>query len=238
MPQATVTLVGHALIAHKLTILRDRATDYPGFRRIIRELGLLMGAVATQTLPLLTDRVETPVAGADGAPSPAEGSKLENPAVVIIPILRAGLTMSDALQELLPLARIGHIGLFRKGPGEVLNYLVSVPVDPDTLPITTFFLVDPMIATGTTLSRALEILRDQGVRGRQTRVISLIASRTGLATIAANRANDDVEIFVAAIDDDMDDHRYIRPGLGDAGDRQFGTLKPGNPDLKWRRDIV
>ncbi len=208
---ATLHVVGHPLILHKLSLMRDKACSTLDFRRLLHEISLLMGYELTRDLPLASRRIETPLVEMD-APVLA-GRKL-----AVVPILRAGLAMSDALVELVPAARVGHIGLYRDPETHrPVEYLRVLP-DPDDRH---FILADPMLATGYSAIHAASILREVGVAVDHLRLMSLIAAPEGIR--AFQEAHPGVPLWVAAIDSHLDDHAYIIPGLGDAGDRMFGT---------------
>jgi uracil phosphoribosyltransferase len=205
-------LVEHPLVLHKLSHMRDRATPTVQFRQLLKEIALLMGYEILRELPLATERIVTPMAGMEAAPVIA-GKK-----VAFVPILRAGLVMAEGLHELVPSARAGHIGLYRdhetKRPVE---YLVKLPETEGRL----FIIVDPMLATGYSLRCGVEILNQHGVPDEQIRVMALVVAPEGMAMFA--EAHPKVPVFAAALDDHLDENAYIVPGLGDAGDRLFGT---------------
>ncbi|HEX3348586.1 MAG TPA: uracil phosphoribosyltransferase [Acetobacteraceae bacterium] len=210
MSNRQVTLVDHPLVQHKLTLLRDRDTATADFRRIAREIALLMGYEATRGLPLETAEIETPLERMS-APILA-GKKL-----CLVPILRAGIGILDGLLDLIPSARVGHIGLYRDpltlGPVE---YYVKLP---DDIGERLVIVVDPMLATGHSAAAAVDRVKRSGAT--QIRFMCLLAAPEGLDTFCTEHP--DVEVFTAAVDRQLDDHGYIRPGLGDAGDRLYGT---------------
>ncbi|HET9879088.1 MAG TPA: uracil phosphoribosyltransferase [Candidatus Limnocylindria bacterium] len=205
----------HPLVAHKLSILRDVSTEPKKFRELVRELTWLLGYEAMADLAPRAKQVETPLEVTDGA-------ELE-PRVGLVPVLRAGLGMVDAMLELVPTAEVWHIGLYRDErtlkPVEYYNKL------PDAATVQICLILDPMLATGGSAAATVDILKAWGaVRIKQ---VSLIAAPEGVATLSG--AHPDVDIHVAAIDRALNERGYIVPGLGDAGDRQFGTFAgPGS----------
>ncbi len=202
----------HPLILHKLTLMRETSCDKVLFRALLREIALLMGYELTRDLPLTTREIETPLA-------PMAAPALAGKKAVIVPILRAGLGMSEALEELMPAARIGHIGLYRdhetKRPVE---YLVKLPEPRDRI----FILVDPMLATGHSAKYALDVMVKRGVDPQKIRFMALVAAPEGVKVV--QDAYPMVPTYVAALDERLNDSAYIVPGLGDAGDRLFGTV--------------
>ena len=206
-----VTLVDHPLVQHKLSILRDKRTGTKQFRDLISELALFEGYEATRDLPLEDVQVETPICA-------APCKQLSGRKLAIVPVLRAGLGMVDGLLELVPAARVGHIGMYRdEETHEPHEYYCKLPVDVDQR---ICLLVDPMLATGGSATAALGYLRKQGVR--DVRLLCIVAAPEGIA--AVQEADPDVHIYTCAIDEGLNDAAYIVPGLGDAGDRIFGTL--------------
>lgn len=206
-----VTLVDHPLVQHKLTIMRDRTTGTKQFREIVRELALFEGYEATRDFPLEDVPVETPIC-------PTVGKRIAGRKVAIVPILRAGLGMVDGMLDLIPSARVGHIGMERdEVTHEPHEYYCKLPQDVDER---ICLVVDPMLATGGSATAALGYLRAQGVR--DIRLLCIVAAPEGLK--AVEEADPDVKIFACAIDEGLNDAAYIVPGLGDAGDRIFGTL--------------
>jgi uracil phosphoribosyltransferase len=205
-----LTIVSHPLVQHKLTILRDRTTSTQLFRTVVRETAMLLCYEVTRDLPTVPIRVETPIAVTQ-APRIA-GKKL-----VIAPILRAGLDMAEGMLDLLPSARVAHIGLYREPVTlQAVEYYFKTPDDvADRLVI----IVDPMVATGHTAIAAIDRLKEAGVS--DMRFVCLLASRPGAAAVRATHP--DVPIWAAAMDEELDAHGYIIPGLGDAGDRTYGT---------------
>jgi uracil phosphoribosyltransferase len=238
MPEmpASLHVSAHPLVAHKLAILRDRETEPKKFRELVRELTWLLGYEAMADLALQPARIETPL-------EPMDVRRLE-PKVGLIPILRAGLGMVDAMLELLPTAEVWHIGLYRDErtlkPVEYYNKL------PDAATVQVCLVLDPMLATGGSAAATIDNLKQWGAA--RVKQVSLIAAPDGVATLEA--AHDDVDVHVAALDSHLNERGYIVPGLGDAGDRQFGTFagpasEPGHgPDdetaevvRRLRRDL-
>ncbi len=203
-------VVDHPLIQHKLTHLRDRATSTRTFRELLREVTLLMGYEITRDLPLATRAIETPLAKMD-APVIA-GKK-----VAVVPVLRAGLGMADGLLELIPSAREGHIGLYRGADQRPVEYYVRLPEVEGRL----FIVCDPMLATGHSAAHAVRLLVERGVPPDSIRFLALVAAPEGVSVF--QHAHPGVPVYVAALDSHLDEHAYIVPGLGDAGDRIFGT---------------
>lgn len=203
-------IVDHPLVQHKLSHMRDRATSTRTFRELLREVTLLLGYEVTRSLPLTTRRIDTPLTAMD-APVIA-GKKL-----VIVPVLRAGLGMADGLLELVPSARVGHIGVYRNEQKRPVEYYVRLPDVEDR----TFIVCDPMIGTGHSAAHAVTVLKQRGVAAERIHFVALVASPEGVAEY--RRTHPDVPMYVAALDDRLDEHAYIVPGLGDAGDRLFGT---------------
>ncbi|MEB0133986.1 uracil phosphoribosyltransferase [Actimicrobium sp. CCC2.4] len=201
----------HPLIQHKLSHMREKDTSTRTFRELLREITLLMGYEITRDLPLTTRTIETPMQTMD-APVIA-GRKL-----AVVPVLRAGIGMSDGLLDLIPSARVGHIGVYRDPATHLpVEYLVRLP----DLAERTFILCDPMVATGNSAVHAVDVLKRRGVSDAQIIFLALVAAPEGVAVFQA--AHPDVKLYVASLDDRLDEHAYILPGLGDAGDRIFGT---------------
>jgi uracil phosphoribosyltransferase len=206
----TLTVVAHPLIAHKLSLLRRIGTPSAEFRQLLREVSMLLGYEVLRDLPTELRSIETPLVTMD-APFLA-GKKL-----VIVPVLRAGLGMLDGLLELVPSARVGHVGLYRDPDTlAAVQYYLKVPVD---IGERHSVVCDPMLATGNSASAAVARLKEQGAR--DIRIVTLLAAPKGVAAFAA--AHPDVPIFTAALDSHLNEHGYIVPGLGDAGDRLYGT---------------
>jgi len=204
-------LLEHPLIQHKLTHMREKEASTRSFRALLREITLLMGYEITRDLPLMNRHIETPVAPMD-APVIA-GKKL-----VVVPVLRAGIGMSDGLLDLIPSARVGHIGVYRDPVSlQPVEYLVRLPDLADR----SFIVCDPMLATGNSAVHAVDVLRSRGVAQEQIRFLALVAAPEGVSVFQA--AHPEVKLYVAALDSHLNEHAYIVPGLGDAGDRLFGT---------------
>ncbi len=204
-------LLDHPLIQHKLTLMRDKRTPTILFRQLLREVALLMGYEVTRALPITSERIETPLAAMD-APVIA-GRK-----VAVVSILRAGLGMAEGLMELIPPARVGHIGLYRDPASKrPVEYFVKLPEPEGRL----FILVDPMLATGYSAVAAVDILNRRGIGDANIRFLALVTVPEGMQVFEA--AHPSIPVFAAALDDHLDGHAYIVPGLGDAGDRLFGT---------------
>jgi uracil phosphoribosyltransferase len=205
-----VTVVAHPLVQHKLSLMRDKRTSTAEFRRLLREIALLLGYEVTRHLPIERRPIETPVATMD-APF-IEGKKL-----VIVPILRAGLGLAEGLLDLVPSARVGHIGIYRDPETlAAVEYFCKLPED---IGRRLAILCDPMLATANSAIAAVAVLKRQGCS--QIQVLSLLAAPEGIA--AFNAVHPQVPVTVAAIDERLNEHAYIIPGLGDAGDRLFGT---------------
>lgn len=205
-----VRLLTHPLIQHKLTLLRRKETATADFRQIVREISLLMAYEVTRDLPLELVAIETPL---DAMDSP----RLSGKKLCFVPILRAGNGILDGMLDLVPSARVGHIGLYREPSTLVpVEYYLKLPED---LAERLVILVDPMLATGHSAAAALSRLRQAGAAS--IRFVCLLAAPEGLEVL--HHEHPDVPVFTAAIDRQLDEHGYIRPGLGDAGDRLYGT---------------
>lgn len=203
-------LINHPLIQHKLTIMRQKHTSSKEFRDLLNEISMLMGYEVTRDLPLKPVEIETPVAKA--TMHTIAGKKL-----AIVPILRAGLGMVDGLLSLVPVARVGHIGMYRDPDTHLpVEYYCKLPADIDNRLV---ILVDPMLATGGSASDALTLLKQKGCK--HIRMMCLVAAPEGVKKVQEDHP--DVDIYCAALDECLNDHAYIVPGLGDAGDRIFGT---------------
>jgi uracil phosphoribosyltransferase len=205
-----LTLVRHPLVQHKLTLLRDRNSSIQLFRTVVRETATLLCYEVTRDLPTEEVEIETPIATTR---SPAiAGKKL-----VFAPILRAGLAMAEGMLDLVPSARIAHIGLYREPATlQAVEYYFKTPEDVDQRLV---IVVDPMLATGHTAIAAIDRLKEAGVQ--DMRFVCLLAARAGAEALHA--AHPDVPIWTAGFDETLNDHGYIVPGLGDAGDRTYGT---------------
>jgi uracil phosphoribosyltransferase len=207
-PQLTV--VKHAVLADRLTVLRDRNTSFPNFRHALFECSAILAVEAARDLLLEDTEIETPL-------EPTHGARLSG-RVVVVPVLRAGLGMVDGFLRLLPDARVGHLGMAR-------DEAAHKPVDyysrlPPGMAESHVFLLDPMLATGGSAVNALQHLKNAGAGHLE--LVCLVSAPEGIE--AVNEAHPDVKIWTAAVDRELDENAYIRPGLGDAGDRVFGTL--------------
>ena len=208
---STLTIVNHPLVQHKLTLLRHKKTKPILFRQLLEEIGLLVGYEVTRSLEVKEKEIETPLTKMTGA-------KLKND-VVIVPILRAGLGMAGSLQTLIPTASQGHIGISRDPETKkAIEYYFKIPEFKGQ----TFIVVDPMLATGNSVIAALEGLVKRGVPIENIIFMALVAAPEGVKAVTAKFPT--LRIFTAALDEKLNDHAYIVPGLGDAGDRIFGTL--------------
>ncbi len=205
-----VTVVEHPLVQHKLTLMRDKSTPTAVFRQLLREITLLLAYEITRELPMISKPIETPVEEMD-APTLA-GKKL-----ALVSILRAGNGMLDGVLELVPLARVGFIGLYRDEETlQPVQYYFKVP---DSLEDRLVIAVDPMLATGNSSAAAIDLLKEAGAK--DIRFLCLLAAPEGIARM--QEAHPDVQIVTAAVDRGLNEKGYIMPGLGDAGDRMFGT---------------
>ncbi len=205
-----VMVFTHPLIQHKVSILRDQDTSVKLFRELVGEIAQLMCYEVTRELPLEAVKVQTPLAE-------AKGYRIAGKKLAIVPILRAGLGMVDGMMAMIPNAKVGHIGLFRDHETlEPVKYYYKMPPDITERDV---IVVDPMLATGGSAAAAIQFLKDDGVTS--IKFMCLIAAPEGVE--ALQTAHPDVDIFVAALDDHLNENGYIVPGLGDAGDRIFGT---------------
>ena len=209
-PMPGLTIVTHPLVQHKLTLMRDKGSSIQLFRALVREITTLLCYEVTRDLPTELVEVETPIASCR---SPAiAGKKL-----VVAPILRAGLTMAEGMLDLVPSARVAHIGLYREPATlQAVEYYFKTPDDVGERLV---IVVDPMLATGCTAIAAIDRLKEAGAQ--EIRFVCLLAARPGAEALRA--AHPDVPIWTAAVDEILNDHGYIVPGLGDAGDRKYGT---------------
>ena len=206
-----ITVVDHSLIKHKLAYVRDKKTANKDFRELISEIALLLTYEATRTLPTVKKTVETPIMETE-----CEVVKGRKP--VIVPILRAGLGMVDGILKVMPMAKTGHIGLYRDpATYQPVEYFCKMP---DSLEERQIFLVDPMLATGVSASAAIEILKKRGAQ--KIKFLCILSCPEGAAYL--EEKHPDVDIFAAAMDEKLNNKKYILPGLGDAGDRIFGTI--------------
>jgi len=207
---ADVHVLNHPLIQHKLSLIRDEKTGSKEFRELVEEVAMLMAYEVTRDFPLQEIEVKTPVAF-------AKTKVLAGRKVGLVPILRAGLGMVDGMLRLIPAAKVGHVGLYRD-PETLLpvEYYCKLPSD---IAERDLIVIDPMLATGGSASAAIMFLKDRGAKN--IKLMCLIAAPEGIN--AVQNAHPDVDIFVAAVDERLNEHGYIVPGLGDAGDRLFGT---------------
>ena len=202
-------IIDHPLVQHKLTLMRDKSASTSKFRKLLKEIAMLMGYEVTRDFPLTYEEIETPL-------QKMNAPKIAGKKVVIAPILRAGLGMVEGLTELIPSARIGHIGMYRDEETCLpVFYYYKMPADKDRLVIVT----DPMLATGGSACDAITRLKKDGYPS--IRLMCLVASPQGVK--AVQEMHPDVDIFLASLDEGLNDKKYILPGLGDAGDRIFGT---------------
>ena len=205
-----VMIFDHPLIQHKLSILRDKKTSVKEFRELVSEIAQLMCYEATRDLPLEEVDVQTPVAV-------AKCRRIAGKKLAVVPILRAGLGMVDGIFAMMPNVKVGHVGLFRDPKTLApVKYYFKMPADIAERDV---IIVDPMLATGGSAIAAAQFLKDEGAKN--IKLMCIIAAPEGVEALQA--AHPDVEIFAAALDDHLNDHGYIVPGLGDAGDRIFGT---------------
>lgn len=213
MSHPNLNIINHPLIAHKLTLMRDKSTTCLAFKQLLHEITLLMGYEITRELPLKKTTITTPV-------TTMKAPVLAGKRPVIIPILRAGLGMSEPMSFLLPDAEVGHIGVYRdEETHKPVEYLVKLPSDIEKSDI---ILVDPMLATGGSASYAIDVLNKNGVDDRRIKLMVLVAAPDGVRFL--NEKHPQVQIHTAALDEKLNKDAFIHPGLGDAGDRIFGTL--------------
>ncbi len=207
---STLHILDHPLITHKLSIMRNKKTGSKDFRQILNEIAMLMGYELTRDLPLEDVTIETPL-------TKMKAKMISGKKLAIVPILRAGLGMVDGLLELVPVAKVGHIGLYRDPETHTpVEYYCKLPNDIEDRIV---ILVDPMLATGGSACDALTMLKRHGCRN--IRFMALVGAPEGVRKV--QEEHPDVDIFIAALDECLNDHAYIVPGLGDAGDRIFGT---------------
>lgn len=207
---STVHVIDHPLITHKLSIMRNKKTGSKDFRELLGEIAMLMGYELTRDLPLEDVTIETPI-------TKMKAKMISGKKLAVVPILRAGLGMVDGLLELVPVAKVGHIGLYRDPETHnPVEYYCKLPSDIEDRIV---ILVDPMLATGGSACDALTMLKKHGCRN--IRFMALVGAPEGVKRVQEEHL--DVDIFIAALDECLNDHAYIVPGLGDAGDRIFGT---------------
>lgn len=205
-----LTIVKHPLIQHKLTLMRDRSTQTSVFRQLLRETGKLLAFEITRELPMTTKRIETPLCE-------MTAPVIDGPKLALVSILRAGNGLLDGVLELIPSARVGFVGLYRDEKTlKPVQYYFKVPVDLGSRLV---IAVDPMLATGNSAAAAVDLLKKAGARN--VRFMCLLAAPEGVARMT--EAHPDVPIVTAALDDRLNESGYIVPGLGDAGDRMYGT---------------
>lgn len=205
-----VLIFDHPMIRHKITRMRDVRTSTKEFRELVSEVAMLMAYEVTRDLPLRDIEVQTPLAT-------TQGEEIDGKKLAIVPILRAGLGMVDGMLNLVPMAKVGHIGLFRDPKTlEAVEYYCKMPDDIEHRDV---ILLDPMLATGGSAVASVELLKKRGVRS--LKFVCLIAAPEGIE--AFHKVYPDIPIFCAALDERLNEHAYIVPGLGDAGDRLFGT---------------
>ena len=205
----SVHIIDHPMVQHKLSLMRDKNTSTNKFRELLKEISMLMGYEVTRDFPLMYKEIETPL-------QTMNAPKIAGKKVVIAPILRAGLGMVDGLLSLIPSARVGHIGMYRdEETCKPVFYYYKMPAHKERLVI----LTDPMLATGGSACDAIERLKKDGFH--HIRLMCLVASPQGVKTVCDNHP--DVDIYLAALDEGLNEKNYILPGLGDAGDRIFGT---------------
>ena len=207
---AITMVMDHPLVQHKVAILRDISTGTKQFKELVSELAVLLAYEATRDLPLEDVDVQTPV-------DVAHCKMLAGKKMAIVPILRAGLGMVEGVQTLVPSAKVGHIGLYRDPDTlQPVEYYCKLPADIEERDV---FVVDPMLATGGSAADAIKLIKEKGAK--RIKFLGLIAAPEGIEKLCT--AHPDVDIYVAALDSHLNDHGYIVPGLGDAGDRIFGT---------------
>jgi len=200
----------HPLIQHKLSIMRDKNTGTKDFRELLSEIAMLMVYEMTRDLPTELVDVESPI-------GPTKTPMLNGIKIVLVPVLRAGLGMVDAVTRLIPNAHVGHLGLYRDpDTHKPVEYYCKLPKDAGECEV---FILEPMLATGGSSAAAIQMLKDRGCK--KIRMINLIAAPVGVEVV--QKAHPDVDIYLAAMDEGLNEHDYIVPGLGDAGDRIFGT---------------
>lgn len=205
-----ICVLDHPLIQHKLALIRDESTSSKEFRSLVEEVAMLMAYEVTRDFPLEDAEVKTPVAY-------AKAKKIAGRKVALVPILRAGLGMVDGMLRLIPAAKVGHIGLYRDHETlKPVEYYCKMPPDVQERDI---ILIDPMLATGGSATAAISFIKERGAKN--IKLMCLIAAPEGIQ--AVQDSHPDVDIFIAAVDECLNEHAYIVPGLGDAGDRLFGT---------------
>ncbi len=205
-----INVMDHPLILHKISLLRDENTDGKEFRSLVKEIALLMGYEATRDLPVAERQIKTPITMTAG--------KMIEKQVVIVPILRAGLGMVEAMMDLIPASKVGHVGLYRDHETlEPVEYYCKLPPNIEERQI---IVLDPMLATGGSASAAIGFIKKRGAK--KIKLMSIIAAPEGVERISKDHP--EVEMYLGAVDEKLNEVGYIVPGLGDAGDRLFGTL--------------
>lgn len=205
-------ILSHPLIQHKLTLMRRKETAAGTFRQLLHEISLLMGYEVTRNIALIDTQIETPQMS-------MMSPEISDTEIVVVPILRSGLGMTGGLLELIPRAKVGHIGLYRHPVTKLpVEYLVKLPEANGHI----FILVDPMLATGHTASYAVDVLLKHGVAKSNILFMALVAAPEGIAFF--NQNYHDIPIYLASLDQGLDEKSYVIPGIGDVGDRLFGTL--------------
>jgi uracil phosphoribosyltransferase len=205
-----VTVVGHPLVQHKLTLIRDKSISTKSFRQLLKEIGMLLCYEVTRDLPLMEVEIETPLAK-------IKSKRIAGKKLVLAPVLRAGVTFADGMLDLVPAARVAHIGLYRNPETFVaVEYFFKAPSD---LHERLVIVVSPVVATGNSAVAALDRIKEHGAK--DIRFVCLLGAFEGIERLRG--AHPDVQVWTAAIDERLDEHAYILPGLGDAGDRAYGT---------------
>lgn len=210
MTELKINIINHPLIQHKLTFIRDQKTGTKEFRELLEEIAMLMAYEITRELPLENTEVITPV-------GPCQCKVLSGKKIGVIPILRAGLGMVSGVLKLIPAAKVGHVGLYRDPETlKPVEYYCKLPTDVHERELV---VIDPMLATGGSAAAAITLLKTKGAKN--IKLMCLVSAPEGIRVV--NEAHPDVEVYTAAVDECLNDHGYIVPGLGDAGDRIFGT---------------
>ena len=210
MTDLKVNVIDHPLIQHKLTLMRKETTGTKDFRELLEEISMLMAYEITRTMPLRDVEIKTPV-------TICKSKVLDGKKIAVVPILRAGLGMLNGVLNLIPAARVGHVGLYRDPETlKPVEYYCKLPSD---ISERTLVVVDPMLATGGSASAAIELLKQKGAKS--IILMCLVAAPEGVKIV--NDEHPDVDVYVASVDESLNEHGYIVPGLGDAGDRIFGT---------------
>lgn len=207
---SNIVVVDHPLIKHKMTFLRSKFTDVHMFRELMRELSMLLAYEATRSIPLEETYCETPL-------MKTKGFMISGQLIALVPILRAGLGMVEGLLSFMPMAKVGHIGLYRDHETlQPVEYYCKLPVNIADMEV---FILDPMLATGGSTSKAIEIIKAKGAK--RIRLMCIVSCPEGIA--ALQKAHPDVDIYTCTVDERLNEQGYILPGLGDAGDRLYGT---------------